>query len=547
MSEQGEKTQRDLTKATKTSTINTRLLWTGIRTTNKKLEAHTKEIVKNTKELKIFSNVQTSLNMKMLVAINTISVGFELFITQLKNSLYHIAKIMAESFFGLVNSMQILDRTLKDNADMILRALGSEEHWATKEEILTAELIDSLNAFKVDTDAWVDFLADPKWGKDFWEVVQEDAQDIFDQMRNWATKSIGDTFEKQIGFIADKSQEFGKLKIEFFEDLLDVGELMKFAYKFMGENLIKETNEIIQHLGAKEGEDDGIGAEAQKGMATATKMAKSFGLRMVLKGFEALKALIKQIIDVAKSPFTEMFGDTLGGLIKILNTVLKPLKPFFFLLELITTVISAALTPLTVHLWEELSVVFDDLVGMIPELMEDVIDWIEEDDNLAETIQNIINGVMGLVNAFVSGDLFKKFYDLSVGLLTLAGSLVVTGDDGVTLIERFIELALAITNLAISLIPLLNVIEWIVGATAEVVKWASGIAGWWHDIWSGVGPPHAFQAFGEGGEVSYTGPIFAHAGETVHKKGSDDEMIRLLEEMIYLQNRILKMKEEKYR
>ena len=608
MSEQGID---PLEQVNKKLVINTSLLWTGIITTNKKLTDQVKALVENTIRIKELSSIQKSLLIANTANIETLRIGFSSFTTQFKDSLHHLAKIMAESTFANINSMQNLDRTLKDNANMFLRAMGSVEHWESMEEIterIYQEFRDSIANLTTINDG---FQVDA--AEDAWKAIQEQAQESFDAIYNWGTQHVGKTFEQQIGFIADMSQEFGKLKIEFFEGLLDIEVGMDSIFDGILDGIVKTVNKVLDS--GKEGDGkkpkfkkyeganefllniqkfvDKIAKVGPVVIKKATEFMGKFAKRQVLKAFQQGIGFLKQVINIGTSPAMETLTKTLGSIAKIINVILIPLKPFIFVLEIFGKVLEAALSPMQETLYEALIPFMQDLVESLPELMDMVQSWIDE-GLLDEVILGMINAFTGLLDSLIEGNLMKQIFDLSVNILQLATTmissqlivslfkltgviidlaftLVKPGPGGRTLIEQIIELTVVLGGFALSIFtafrPLLDyIIGMDIAALGRVIygmglafafmagvgqgggfPWGLVLGGIYAAIWAGVASP--LLSLQEGGTVPGAGPmpIMAHGGEQVWSEAKQDDMIELLQEQIYLQKRILKTKEEKYR
>ena len=626
-------------ETTKNLVTTNRLLWTGISVTNKKLALQVATLNKNTEEIKKLASVSEVLEVSMFTSTTTLMLGFGKFTNQFKDIMYHLAKIMTESFFGIVNSLQQLDRTLKDNTNMILRALGSEEHWKSAEEYRTEELIGSLNAFKGHTDLWVDFLADPAWGEKFWKAVQEDATDAFDKIYNWAHVMIGQVFEKQIGYIADKSQDFGKLKIELFENLENIPKEMRessnrifekisksligvlegkkkekyeinpfvkgitnFIHKLRGAILLSQKLPSILKKGLLRVTAKAIGLIQildkfklpnilQKGLDKANEFMKKFAKRQLIKAFQFGIGFLKQVINLGTAPGMATFTKMISSLAKIINVILIPLRPFLFMLELISDVLEAALSPMQAVLYEALQPLMQDLVQSLPDLMDMVNEWMEE-EAFQNLVMDIISAFTGLITAITSGGLMRTIFDLTMKMLKLATTiisanlivslfsltgviaelafeLVKPGPGGKTLIEWIVELSATLGGFAIRIFkafgPLLRMITdmdirtfgrvlYGIGLGFAIIQGMShggifglALAGVYAGVWAVAAS--GLLSLQEGGIVPGQGPvpIMAHGGEQVLSVDMQEEMIELLQENNNLQIEILKMKQEKYR
>ena len=335
-------------------------------------------------------------------------------------------------------------------------------------------------------------------------------------------------------------------------------------------------------------------AEVSPGVAKkATEFMGNFAKRQVVKAFQQGIGFLKQVINLGTSPAMESLTQTLGSIAKIINVILIPLKPFIFFLDIFAKVLEAALSPMQEALYEALIPIMEDLVEMLPELMDLVQDWIGE-GLLDEVILGMINAFTGLLDSLIKGNLMKQIFDLSVNILTLATTLISSnlilslfrltgviidlaftllkpGPDGKTLIEQIIELAVVLGGFALTIFtafrPLIDFIIGIDIATLGRVIYGMGLVfafmagvgqgggfpwglilgGIYAGIWAAVASP--LLSLQEGGTVPGVGPvpIMAHGGEQVWSEAKQDDMIELLEEQIYLQKAILKIKEEKYR
>ena len=316
--------------------------------------------------------------------------------------------------------------------------------------------------------------------------------------------------------------------------------------------------EYDQEEKEKEKKEGGV----KEGLKGAGKFAKEFGKRKFIQAVQSLTGLAKQFIDMGTAPVMEGIMAPLKALGTILNIILIPLKPFLFGIELIGKILEAAMAPIQVEIWEGLSETFEDMVDMIPDITEKMWEWIESQGGLGPFIDRIAGALMSLMTSLTKGDLINKLMNLSMGIMDLAlklvqpktlESLLVIATTIMTVADIIIDVFGPILNWLGSLDPLgmMTVlygmglfIAMMYGMATSMGPWGALIgATLWTAAWiAGV----AISSFQEGGEVPYTGLIYAHQGETVHKEGIDDDILETMEEMVSYQKQILKMKEEKY-
>ena len=105
--------------------------------------------------------------------------------------------------------------------------------------------------------------------------------------------------------------------------------------------------------------------------ATVIKVFKKIAdiLKKVLEfaQIDKLFKFITSIKDLILSPAFQIFTDILGGLGKIFKAILTPLKPFFKLLEIIGTFLSAVLSPLIPLIWDSLGPAIEDMFSLLDE------------------------------------------------------------------------------------------------------------------------------------------------------------------------------------
>jgi len=267
--------------------------------------------------------------------------------------------------------------------------------------------------------------------------------------------------------------------------------------------------------------------EALKAQAEAGKQLAGAATH---KGMKLFKHMLSSLITIGTIPAAMTFSSVMQSLNEIFGAILSPLEPFLALLGMVATTIEVALTPLTVLLWEEFSDAFAMLSESMPILSEVINDWINDNAQLDDIIEEVIDGVKALIVALEEG-LIEDIADLALNMLRLAAMLITTDEDGKTLIQSIIELADSFGDLLVNLIPLLPVLKGIVDWADSVVEalkpltsavgmgaTTGGRAGPWGalagGIMGGVTQIGEWLGFGqEGGLTTGIGPMVVHPNE----------------------------------
>ena len=267
---------------------------------------------------------------------------------------------------------------------------------------------------------------------------------------------------------------------------------------------------------------------------SAQNMAKAWSKQLFLKAIKQFTGMAKQFIQLAKSPIDSAIMQVLGALGSILNVILVPLKPFLFFLELLASVLEAALAPLTEAIWEELTVVFEELVSSIPILQQQVLDWIEANGGMEVMMSGIIASFRLLIQTLTQGDLMTKILNISWSLVQLVMSIIQPGTINMLfeLTEMFLKLGEVVLPVVFNILKIITDIPgWalytmgfaLAGLIGMMTMGLPGlVAGpllWGATMWP-------LLSMAEGGEVV---PIIAHAGETIHSKGADADMLDRLD------------------
>jgi len=364
-------------------------------------------------------------------------------------------------------------------------------------------------------------------------------------------------FLRHYGRLIKKGIDVEKL---FEESAEFYGKMKSFSNAFISyqnevmETLEKVREKLVTPLEKEEGKKE---KATEKAKEKATEFIKAFGKRQLIKALQFGIGFLKQIVKLGTSPVMEGILEPLKALGTVLKIILIPLKPFLFILELIGKVLEAVMAPIQAALFEELQGSFEELIGVIPYLVEQVNTWIEG-GGLTEVVNLIRKGISALVTALKNG-LMMELIKLSMGILRLA--VKIASPENLSMLVKigklFLTLAEALGEVLYPILNWLSNLSWGelkgilygfgVFMATMVGLFTGGLVGMAVGAVVGAVALAPILFMQEGGEVPSTGPIFAHKGETVHKKGMDDEMLNALEEMIYLQKRILQMKEEKYR
>ena len=396
-------------------------LWKGINVTNRRLENTVKELRKNTDELLKFSRVQQLLLTTLVAHTQIFKSGFSLFTTQFKDNIYHIGKILAESTFQFINAVQELDRTVKQNTNMLLRALGSEEGWKKGEGILSDKLIAALNEFKGDEEKWIKFINDPKWAEAFFQTVKDEARKTFDATYNWAWK-LGSVFKEQIGYIMDKTVEWRKSTIDFFEKQKDIQGMMHKNFPLVLDKMYQSVNKLIAGLGT-----GGGGAGAGAGEAEKVKETKGVFKEMFKPPKDTIKAFGKSMLNLghAMEKSKQMEWGT-----ALLTPFMLPMDAFGAMFTMFSGMFYGLTGPLTIVIADVLGPIFEDAITLIGPAFDAMGDLITE--NQIGTVTGAIMGgilgalvghpLLGLLGGALLGGLAEEFP--VAALSTTAGAIL---------------------------------------------------------------------------------------------------------------------------
>ena len=263
------------------------------------------------------------------------------------------------------------------------------------------------------------------------------------------------------------TQAFNLLGGSTQKALTPTEELQNTLDSFIDPGKIKNFAKIINDLIVGK---DAVPVEGFKEMSKTMALMGAKSVYKSIKGMTGmLKSMVKaQLQATAMEPFMNMLNGILKplkALTSILNIVLIPLQPFIFMLEIIGTVLEAAMAPIQLEIWEALVPVIDTLIESIPELTEDVMEWINENGGLGVIMGKMIDVVNGLIDAIVNGDLLTLLLDLSLEIMNLATVLIqpkfLTGL--ISLVGLFVTLG---TILAEIFMPILN---WLAGFDAGAI------------------------------------------------------------------------------
>ncbi len=518
MSEQGD-TQEKLVSVNSGLVVNTRLLWSGISVTNKKLESNVKSLNETSKSLKDLTKILVAFSASIKSAI-TDSIN-KLAVT-LAESTFHLDNQISKVVGAIVNLTDVFDsESALTGYDLFYKA--SKEERDTIYKMLKYTTGEEGKPGSIDWTKQIELFNG--------NITRVEQSSLV--LADYLAQAFGGNTTEWLGW-NEKLYELLKSKTG--------GVSGKEESKYEGKSSILKA--YYENL-----------PKAKEGLEKLGEAGKNFGKRQVIKGLQEAKSFVTGIIDLATSPVTEGIMKPLKALGTILNVILIPLKPFLFLLELIGKVLEAAFAPLQIYMWQELSSTFGDLVSMIPELQAQTVQWIEDNGGLKEIIDKIIGGVQGLINALINGDLMTRLLNLSMRILGFASSLATPGflSNLITIGDLFLKLAQGPLTVLYTMlkwitdIPIGLLIAMGIGLASLVGLLTLGLPGLIAGalIGTSIFLPLAFMQ--QGGEVPYTGPIYAHKGETVHPAGKDDQIIDLLEQNVYLQRKMLRMQEEQYR
>ena len=502
-------------ESTKQLVVINRVLWTGISTTNKKLEENTKNIKDNTKRL-VFLNESIKNLSKVQVAFSSAIR------TSIESTMNKVAVTIAESMFQL------------DNA--IKRVVGSIVY-------LTSTFDEEMGKISAQL---------------FYSVPDTHPQLIWDMLKytpggagepgtiDWSKEL--ELASGNIAKLSDSALNLAFTLSEAFGGNLE--EWIGYSSKLF--DIIKNKSE------EGEGEKEKATEKGKEGLKQLVKVGAEFGKRQVIKAFQTAISYIKEFVSMGTGPVIEGILEPLRALGTILKIILLPLKPVLFGLELLGRILEAAYAPVITEMFQGLTETFDIMVGSIPELTEQIWEFIDSQGGIGEIIDKISSAFLGLINALVEGNLFDRLIKLSFAILDIALSFI--KPKTLNLLISFGELIVHVARVLMPIIDFLtgvNFRDLVHGiyffglALAFMMGLSTGgiagiiLGGIYAGLWAAIASP--LLSFQKGGTVPETGLIYAHEGETVHPVGKDDMIIELLQENVYLQKRILLMKEEKYR